>query len=102
VKNAAVAAKKLTALLKKIGRVDPPAPAAVPGASGAAAMGNGAAPAYDPIATLVMSFLMWESTTDRAEAAYQRILESVVDFNELRVCMPQETVDIIGQRYPLA
>jgi hypothetical protein len=45
---------------------------------------------------------MWESTTDRAEAAYQRILESVVDFNELRVCMPHETVEIIGQRYPLA
>jgi endonuclease III len=101
VKNAAVGAKKFTALLKKIGQVDPPEPAPLPERS--AAEPDAAAPArHDPIATLVMSFLMWESTTDRADAAYQRILDSVVDFNELRVCMPHETVEIIGQRYPLA
>jgi endonuclease III len=103
VKNAAVAAKKFTALLKKIGRVDPPPPAWRLGSAdeGAAPEGDATA-AHDPIATLVMSFLMWESTTDRAQTAYQHIRNSVVDFNELRVCMPHETVEIIGQRYPLA
>ena len=35
-----------------------------------------------------MSFLMWESTTSKAQSAFERVLDSVVDFNELRVCMP--------------
>ncbi len=82
-KNAAVGAKKLSALLKKIGSVD----AAVAGH----AAGNGcrgpkhlpeASARHDPIATLVMSFLLWESTADKAQAAYDRILESVVDFSD--------------------
>jgi hypothetical protein len=49
-----------------------------------------------------MSFLMWESTQEKAQSAYDRVLESVVDFNDLRVSMPHETVEMIGPRYPLA
>jgi hypothetical protein len=86
VKNASVAAKKLTALLKKIGPVDAPV---FPGAG-------------DPIAGLIMSMLLWDSTTDKAQAAYVRLMEQLVDYNDLRVCMPHETVDIIGPRYPRA
>lgn len=56
----------------------------------------------DPVAIMIQSFLMWESTTDKAMTAYQRLLDSVVDFNDLRVCMPFEIADIIGTRYPLA
>ena len=85
-KNAPVAIKKFSALLKKVGHAKPtefPSP-------------------EDPIAVLVMSFLMWESTTDKALAAYERIMENVVDFNDLRVCMPHETLEYIGQRYPRA
>ncbi len=100
-KNAAVAAKKFTALLKKIGKADEP-PLAIPPGMHASESADGTPGRHDPVATLVMSFLMWESTTDRAMTAYQRILDGVVDFNELRVCMPHETVEIIGQRYPLA
>ena len=83
-KNASLCAKKLNALLKKIGDVTPPE---FPSPT-------------EPVAVLVMSMLMWESTTDKALAAYARLMEHVVDFNDLRVCMPHETMDIIGSRYP--
>jgi len=86
VKNASLCAKKLNVLLKKIGPVTAPE---FPCPS-------------DPIATLVSSMLMWESTTDKAAAAYERLLEQVVDFNDLRVCMPHETLELIGPRYPRA
>jgi hypothetical protein len=49
-----------------------------------------------------MSMLLWESSTDKALAAYVRLMEQVVDFNDLRVCMPHETLEIIGPRYPRA
>lgn len=57
----------------------------------------------DPILReFVRSFLMWESTMSRAEAALKRIDQSVVDVNELRVCMPDEVAQIIGANYPKA
>lgn len=83
-KNPTLAAKKLGLLLKKIGPVEPPE---FPNSQ-------------DPVATLVMSMLMWESTTDRAQAAYARLMERLVDFNDLRVCMPHETLELLGPRYP--
>jgi endonuclease III len=86
VKNAATCAKKLSALLKKYHR----------SASQVARMPD----ASDPIATLVMSFLLWESTSEKAAAAYERLLQHVVDFNDLRVCMPHETTEALGPRYP--
>jgi hypothetical protein len=85
VKNPTVAAKKLTALLRKLD--------------------SGRAPAHlphpdDPIAVLIFSFLLWESTTDKAMAAYARLFEHLVDYNDLRVSLPHETADILGPRYP--
>ena len=100
-KNAAVGAKKLSALLRKIGHAAPPVIAVTPGNDDEASSVAEAA-RHDAIATLVMSFLLWESSVDKAQAAYDRILESVVDFNDLRVSMPHETVEMIGPRYPLA
>jgi hypothetical protein len=50
----------------------------------------------------VRSFLSWESTLDRAENALRRIEQSVVDLNELRVCLPREIAEIIGHNYPRA
>ncbi len=85
-KNASVCSKKLSALLKKIGTVPVPE---FPTAD-------------DPIAVLVMSMLLWESTTEKAMVAYQRLMEQMVDFNDLRVCMPHETLELIGPRYPRA
>lgn len=86
VTNAAANAKKLTALLKKLGTVSPPE---MPGVN-------------DPVGVLVISTLMWESTTEKAITAYNRLMEQVVDFNDLRVCMPEEIVSVIGARYPKA
>ncbi len=54
----------------------------------------------DAVPVLITSFLMWESTTARASAAWRRISEHVVDLNDLRVCMPQEIVELVGERYP--
>lgn len=79
-------AKKLTSLLKKLPVSSPPE---LPDA-------------HDPVAVLVQSFLMWETTTDKALTAYAKIHEHVVDFNDLRVCMPHEIAEMIGVRYPRA
>ena len=84
-KNATTAARNLKSLLRKIGNAPTPAP----GPEG-------------PLEVLVESFLMWECTTERAATAYERIFGHVVDFNDLRVTMPHELVEVIGERFPLA
>jgi endonuclease III len=56
----------------------------------------------DPVSVLIQSFLLWEASAERAAAAYRRLIESVVDFNDLRVTMPSEIVELIGERYPNA
>lgn len=98
-KNASISGKKLSAMLKKIGPVSPPE---FPGMAIPAPRDSIAAAGGDPIAVLVMSMLLWESTTDKALAAYDRLMERLVDFNDLRVCMPHETLELIGPRYPRA
>ena len=84
----AVNAAKLNALLRKTPstRVELPAPLAQ----------------RDPVAVLVHSFLLWESTSALALEAFHRIQESMVDFNDLRVSLPRELVDVIGSKYPRA
>jgi len=86
VKNAAEHARNLTSLLKKLPAGEGPA----------------FAQADDPLAVLVLSFLMWESSTDRALAAYQQLMQQVVDFNDLRVCMPYEIAEILLPFGPMA
>ncbi len=49
---------------------------------------------------LVRSFLIWESTTAKADAALKKIASAVVDINEFRVCLPGEMALIIGHTYP--
>lgn len=83
-KKAADAGRNFSALMKKIGK---PAPSPKQ---------------EDAIDVLVMSFLMWESTAAKAKTAYQRIQQRIVDFNDLRVSMPQEIAEFIGSRYPRA
>lgn len=48
----------------------------------------------------VRSFLVWESTTAKADAALKKIASAVVDINEFRVCLPGEMAAIIGTTYP--
>lgn len=85
-KNAADCSAKFDALLKRASRLD-------------------AKPLPDeqnPVAVLVMSFLLWEASANQALRAYKAICQHVVDFNELRVALPTEIVSMIGERYPLA
>lgn len=56
----------------------------------------------DPIAVLVQSILLWQSTTEKAATAYERIRKTFLDWNDLRVSMPAEVMDVIGPRYPEA
>ena len=58
------------------------------------------APIEDPLEQLVSSLLLWESTASKAEAARRRLIAAVVDINELRVCLPEEIVALLGERYP--
>ena len=51
---------------------------------------------------LVFSMLCWEASTSQARNALKRIRESVVDYNELRVCVSDEVSHIIGDKYPLS
>jgi outer membrane biosynthesis protein TonB len=54
----------------------------------------------DPIAVLVHSWLLWESSSEQAATAMTKLVEQRVDFNELRVSLPHEVAGIIGKRYP--
>lgn len=85
-KNPQESAKAFATLIRKIGKSPKPVP-----------LEDG-----DPVSVLVMSFLMWEATSTKATTAYKRLSERVVDFNDLRVSMPDEMVEWIGPRYPMA
>jgi len=86
-------ATKLAAIVKK----HAPAPT-----SGHTTAPPPAPPSTDPIGTLVHSFLLWEASTHHASGGTERIAKECVDFNELRVCLPDEIVSILGPRYPFA
>ncbi len=49
---------------------------------------------------LLYSFLLWDSNSTLAHAAYRKLVEAFVDLNHLRVAMPEEVVAIIGEKYP--
>ena len=53
--------------------------------------------ADDPIGVLIYSFLLCGSPTSvKASAGWTKLQGSLVDFNELRVCMPAELAEIAG------
>jgi hypothetical protein len=57
----------------------------------------------DPVmAEFLRSFLMWEASTSKAEAALRRLLAGCVDVNDLRVSLTDELVELIGPGYPKA
>jgi endonuclease III len=53
------------------------------------------------IEELVYSFLLWESTTSRADNAFKRVGEQFVDLNDLRVSREAEVQAALGKTYPL-
>ncbi len=52
------------------------------------------------LACFTESFLLWEATSAKAAAAVPKLERAVVDYNELRVCLPDELVEVLGERYP--
>ncbi len=59
-------------------------------------------PQRDPVHEVIHAFMVWNATLEQAEKAHAALLADVLDINELRVCDPDEIVEIIGPRYPMA
>ena len=57
--------------------------------------------AREPVLELVYSFLIWECTTAKADLAMRRVLETVVDLNELRASRISSVSNALGKTYPL-
>ncbi len=92
--TAADPAKKLGQLLKKLksqheGELSPPRP-------------SQPAPEWtEPLVEeLIFSFLCWEAGVPHARTAIRKLHEAVVDYNELRVTLPEELSHFFGPRYP--
>jgi len=51
---------------------------------------------------MVFSFLLWRASAKQATAAMKRLVDAVVDYNEMRICLPHELVEMIGSRHPHA
>lgn len=64
-------------------------------------MGTPTVPAgQDPTTELVLACLSASSTEGKARAALNRLRSNFVDFNELRVCRPEEIAEILGKNFP--
>jgi hypothetical protein len=58
--------------------------------------------AIDPLLRLIRAFLEYDCDEARSGVAERKILESMVDFNELRVTPAIELAALLGVRYPFA
>ena len=57
----------------------------------------------DPVThELVFSMLLWEAPRDRARRGMEKLCDTFVDCNEMRVCVPTEITAELGTRYPRA
>ena len=79
-KNSTQYAKKMTTILRKLSPGKP----------------RGEPEREDPIRVLVYSFMLWESTSVKATSAWRKLQEELVDYNELRVCTPDELMVLSG------
>ncbi len=57
---------------------------------------------HTPIEVFILSYLLWDGITNRAELALKRIQSHCIDFNEFRVCDIPEVISLIGKTYPRA
>ena len=55
-----------------------------------------------PIEIFILSYLLWDGITSRADLAFKRIQSHCIDYNEFRVCDIPELVTLIGKTYPRA
>lgn len=58
--------------------------------------------ASDPINVFVHSMLAWEAPLAMADASFAKLAAKLYDWNDLRVCLVDETMEIVGPRYPNA
>lgn len=58
--------------------------------------------ASDPVNVFVHSMLAWEAPLAMADAAFAKLAARLYDWNDLRVCLVDETMEIVGPRYPNA
>jgi len=56
----------------------------------------------DPIEQLVLSILSLCTSATKAQSVYRKVMQSMVDLNELRVTPAMELVQIFGSGFPLA
>lgn len=61
-----------------------------------------ATPTDDPLARLVRAFLEYDCDDTRADAAFRKLQNNMVDMNELRVTPAIELAALLGVRYPFA
>ncbi|MDX1682239.1 MAG: hypothetical protein R3336_03870 [Phycisphaeraceae bacterium] len=54
-----------------------------------------------PVLRLVHAFLSWNASRTQADNAYDRLMATVVEPNELRVTHADDILDALGPRYPL-
>ncbi len=58
--------------------------------------------AGDPVNVFVHSVLAWEAPVAQADVAFAKLSARLYDWNDLRVCLVDETMEIVGPRYPNA
>ena len=78
-KNSTKHATKFKAVLKKLKAADPVLPSE-----------------NDPVTVLAFAFCAWESTSEKALDSCRKLRKSLVDWNDLRVCKPEEIVEMAG------
>jgi hypothetical protein len=55
-----------------------------------------------PLEVFILSYLIWDGITSRADLALKRIQSHCIDYNEFRVCDIPELITLIGKTYPRA
>ena len=55
-----------------------------------------------PVAEVIYSQMLWNATSKQADSAYRKLMRACIDWNDLRMNMPRETIELIGVSYPRA
>lgn len=55
-----------------------------------------------PVAEVIYSQMLWNATSKQADSAYRKLMRACIDWNDLRMNMPRETIEMIGVSYPQA
>lgn len=61
------------------------------------------AEAYEPMNAInefIYSFLLWNTTTTKANVAFKKFTSSFTDLNELRVTQGEDLTEMLGVQYP--